>query len=159
MDNLIDKLSCTLNAANLNISKVEVDVEDLKDEVLDDLEEEVLQAEMSSDCKNQGHRGGGSSNNNYQSNPNKQVNNNNYSRPGATNSRNNSRDVPDEDDEDDIVMVKNPISNSSSNTNRGPYSNSRQSRNVNSGYGNSDEGSNDLGATNHMQSRINSLEK
>lgn len=55
MDNFIDKLSSTLKAAAADVSKNDSEVEDIKDEVLDDLEEEALQAEMSdSDDSNNG---------------------------------------------------------------------------------------------------------
>jgi hypothetical protein len=43
MDNFILQLNSTLNAVNL--SRNESEVEDLKDEIFDDLEEEALQAE------------------------------------------------------------------------------------------------------------------
>ena len=52
MDNFISKLNSTLNAAN--ISKNENELEDIKDEVLDDLEEEAIQAENIKDIKASG---------------------------------------------------------------------------------------------------------
>jgi hypothetical protein len=142
IDNFINTLACTLNAANINVSRVELDVEDLKDEVLDDLEEEVLQAEMGVD-EDRFNAGGGR----LQQQP---VNR----RANMNNSRNN--------DDEDVVMVKNPISRGDS----ASRNNSRESKVTRSyggggGYDESSDGagSSDLGATNHMQSRINSLEK
>ena len=44
MDNFIDKLNSTLNAANL--LRCDSDMDDIKDEILEDLEEEAIQAEF-----------------------------------------------------------------------------------------------------------------
>ena len=46
MNNFIDQLSSTLKLANLNVNETEVD--DIKDEILEDLEEEAIQAELNS---------------------------------------------------------------------------------------------------------------
>ncbi len=122
-----------------------MDVEDLKDEILDDLEEEALQAESSSDYKYRDNR------NEYQPSPSKY--------PAANHNRQSSSRNNYEDDED-IVMLKNPINN-----NRGSFGGRNRDSQNNSDYNNhefnrpSEPVSNDLGATNHMQSRINSLEK
>ena len=44
MDNFIDKLNSTLNAANL--LRCDSEMDDIKDEILEDLEEEAIQAEF-----------------------------------------------------------------------------------------------------------------
>jgi hypothetical protein len=137
MDNFIDQLTCTLNAANL--PKLENDIEeDLKDEILEDLEEEVIQAESRA-LSNQ--------------------NNSQLTGEKRNNSHINLKNVNQSDDED-IIMVKKDISNSDygiKNYQGDSKISGNQRNKVGKSYDIPDY--NNLGATNHMQSRINSLEK
>lgn len=131
--NLIDRLNCTLLEAN-NVSKIETDVEDIKDEVFDDLEEEVLLAEK-----------------NMQNNSppivksNQPVAHRESNKTSGYNSYNGSKDLHNDDNDDDDIHVWKASSPSPA---QRPKSRGEESNN----YDN-------LGATNHMQSRINSLEE
>ena len=137
------------------MSRIETDVEDLKDEVLDDLEEEVLQAESAMQAEQ-------SSLNRGVSDSNRPGSGAQARRPvahsGGIQQRKEAFGVTNDDE--DIIMVKENRS----------FSNAR---NV-AGYNNQSFGikaanyeeesalsadSNNLGATNHMQTRINGLEK
>jgi hypothetical protein len=89
MDSFIDQLSSTLNLANLNNNnKNDSEIEDLREEDFEDLEEEAIQAEKIAKKEQQQHN----NNNN---------NNSGLNRPKRTNFFNGSYSNEDEDDDDE----------------------------------------------------------
>ena len=90
MDNFIMQLNSTLNAANL--SRNESEVEDLKDEIFDDLEEEALQAEEEK----------------YNSEINNNNNNNKPKKPTFYSNSKEDQSESDDDDDDENIIVSRP---------------------------------------------------
>lgn len=130
MDSFIDQLSSTLNLAILN-NKNDSEVEDIKDEILEDLEEEAIQAEL---------------NNSDKSNK-KLINPVVQARPKRTSFFNSSysNDDDDKEEEEDDDISNSTITQVKSSK---PKNESNDLSNINN-----------LGATNHMHNRINQLEK
>ena len=140
MDTFINKLNSTLNAANLN--KGETDLEDLKDEILEDLEEEAIQAEQQDNSSivvaNKSHQVGEEDEDEYREARHAFVN----SKPRRTpffNGFMQSNNLEDENPDFDGTLIN--------------------QRDQKKGVDQAETTISNLGVTNHMHHRINQLEK